>query len=430
MLSEEAVVLEQSVSNSSPDSRSPKLDLSQIRNRFPILSREIHGHPLAFLDNASTTQKPDSVIQAMVDFFEQSNSNVSRGVYTLAEEATENYEEARKTVAKLLNAVSEDEVIFTSGTTAAVNLVAQSWAFQQLKVGDRILVTEMEHHSNLVPWQQICKQLGIELDYWTIDREGRLDLEDLNQLLSENTKLVAMTAISNVLGSINPVGEVVKRAHSVGAAVFVDAAQAVARMPIDVQKWDCDFLAFSGHKLYGPTGIGVLWVKQEQMQKMNPWQTGGGMISKVDRQESHWASGPAKFEAGTPPVAQAAGLTAAIDFILETGFDSITRHETELTQICLDKLQGETDVEIYGPANMESRAGVVSFNLRGVHPHDVAQVLNESGIAVRAGHHCTQVLHSKLGLQASVRLSVGVYNTEEEILRLVTSLQHVRDLLK
>ena len=328
MLSEEAEVLEQSVSNSSPVSRSPQLDLSQIRNRFPILSREIHGHPLAFLDNASTTQKPDSVIQAMVDFFQQSNSNVSRGVYTLAEEATENYDEARKTVAKLLNAVSKDEVIFTSGTTAAVNLVAQSWAFQQLKVGDRILVTEMEHHSNLVPWQQICKQLGIELDYWTIDREGRLDLEDLNQLLSESTKLVAMTAISNVLGSINPIGEVVKRAHSMGAAVFVDAAQAVAKIPIDVQKWDCDFLAFSGHKLYGPTGIGVLWVKQEQKQKMSPWQTGGGMISKVDRQESRWASGPAKFEAGTPPVAQAAGLTAAIDFILETGFDSITRHET------------------------------------------------------------------------------------------------------
>jgi cysteine desulfurase/selenocysteine lyase len=288
----------------------------------------------------------------------------------------------------------------------------------------------MEHHSNLVPWQQLCKQLGIELDYWTIDREGRLDLEDLNQLLSENTKLVAMTAISNVLGSINPIGEVVKRAHSMGAAVFVDAAQAVARIPIDVQKWDCDFLAFSGHKLYGPTGIGVLWVKQKQMQKMSPWQTGGGMISKVDRHESHWASGPAKFEAGTPPVAQAAGLTAAIDFILETGFDSITRHEMGLTQICLDKLQSKTDVEIYGPTNMESRAGVVAFNLRGVHPHDVAQVLNESGIAVRAGHHCTQVLHSKLGLQASVRISVGVYNTEEEILRLVTSLQHVRDLLK
>jgi len=225
MLSEETVVLDQSVSNSSPDSRSPQLDLSQIRNRFPILSREIHGHPLAFLDNASTTQKPDSVIQAMVDFFQQSNSNVSRGVYTLAEEATENYEEARKTVAKLLNAVSEDEVIFTSGTTAAVNLVAQSWASQQLKAGDRILVTEMEHHSNLVPWQQLCKQLGIELDYWTVDREGRLDLEDLNQLLSENTKLVAMTAISNVLGSINPVGEVFKKARSMGAAVFVDAAQ-------------------------------------------------------------------------------------------------------------------------------------------------------------------------------------------------------------
>ncbi len=430
MLSEETVVLEQSISNSFSDSRSSQLDLSQIRNRFPILSREIHGHPLAFLDNASTTQKPDSVIQAMVDFFKQSNSNVSRGVYTLAEEATENYEEARKKVAKLLNAASEDEVIFTSGTTAAVNLVAQSWAFQQLKVGDRILVTEMEHHSNLVPWQQLCKQLGIELDYWTIDREGRLDLEDLNQLLNENTKLVAMTAISNVLGSINPIGEVVKRAHSVGATVFVDAAQAVARMPIDIQKWDCDFLAFSGHKLYGPTGIGVLWVKQEQMQRMSPWQTGGGMILKVDRQESHWASGPAKFEAGTPPVAQAAGLTAAIDFILETGFDSITRHEIGLTQICLDKLQNETDVEIYGPASMESRAGVVAFNLRGVHPHDVAQVLNESGIAVRAGHHCTQVLHSKLGLQASVRLSVGIYNTEEEILRLVTSLQHVRDLLK
>ena len=430
MLSEETEVLEKPLSDPSDASPDVLKKLLQVRNCFPILNRRIQGHPLAYLDNASTTQKPDSVVQAMVDFYHQSNSNVSRGVYTLAEEATECYEDARISTAKLLNAESPDEVIFTSGTTAAVNLAAQSWALHQLNPGDRILVTEMEHHSNLVPWQQLCKMNGLELDYWSIDSEGRLDLKALDQHLSRKVKLLSLTAISNVLGTINPIPEIVERAHSQGAAVFVDAAQAIARMPIDVQEWDCDFLAFSGHKLYGPTGIGVLWVKKKCLQEMEPWQTGGGMIAKVDRFDSSWAHGSSKFEAGTPPVAQSAGLKAAIDFIVDLGFDSIRNHEAELTRIALDRLDKETDVEIYGPLNGESRAGVIAFNLHGVHPHDVAQVLNESGIAVRAGHHCTQVLHSRLGQQSTVRMSVGVYNTEEEILRLVSSLQHVRDLLQ
>ena len=430
MLSEVTEVLEKPLPNPTESSLDVFKKHSQVRQSFPILKRKIHDHPMAFLDNASTTQKPESVIQAMADFYQYSNSNVNRGVYSLAEEATECYEGARVSVGKLLNATSPEEVIFTSGTTEAVNLAAQSWALNQLKPGDRILVTEMEHHANLVPWQQLCKKNGILLDYWSIDSEGRLDLESLDQLLQNQVKLLAITAISNVLGTINPIHEIVEKAHSNGTAVFVDAAQAVARMPIDVQSWDCDFLAFSGHKIYGPMGIGALWVKKERLQEMEPWQTGGGMISKVERFDSSWAHGPAKFEAGTPPVAQAAGLNAALDFVFHLGFDSICHHEAELTEMALYHFGKEPDVKVYGPLNKEMRAGVIAFNLDGVHPHDVAQIINESGIAVRAGHHCTQVLHTRLGQQATVRMSVGVYNNKEEIQRLIDSLQDVRNLLQ
>ena len=412
----------QTISTMSPD-------LSRIRSGFPILTRSINGYPLAFLDNASTTQKPDPVLQTMMDFYRHSNSNVSRGVYTLADESTGLYEVAREETARFLNAPGPEGVIFTRGTTESINLAAWAWAARQLKPGDRVLLSEMEHHSNQVPWQQVCRSTGAELLYWPFDSEGRLDPDELGRLLDSRVRLLAVTAISNVLGTVNPIGEITSRARKNGTLVLVDAAQAAARMPMDVQEWGCDFVAFSAHKVYGPTGIGVLWVDEERLGEMEPWQTGGGMISRVEADHSSWTDPPARFEAGTPPVAEAVGLKSAMDFVRSLGFDWIREHEQGLTRLALELLMDQPDVSLYGPSSMEMRAGVVSFNLNGVHPHDTAQVLDESGIAVRAGHHCTQLLHSRLGIQASVRLSIGVYNSEEEITRLVTALQSVRDLL-
>ena len=403
---------------------------TQVRKHFYILKRSIKGYPLAYLDNASTTQKPECVLNALLDFYRNSNSNISRGVYTLAEEATGLYEQAREDVAEFIHAPTVEGLLFTSGTTESINLAAQAWGLQQLKPGHKILVTEMEHHSNLVPWQQVCKATGAELHYLSINQEGRLNLDELESLLDQRVRLLALTAISNVLGSVNPLRKIIARAHLSGTRVLVDAAQAAARMPLDVQELGCDFLTFSGHKVYGPTGIGVLWVHKDRLSEMEPWQSGGGMISRVERFHSSWSEAPARFEAGTPPVAEAIGLRAALGFLQTLSFDWIREHEQRLTGLALERLKGEADVTLYGPLTTEMRAGVVAFNLDGVHPHDVAQVLDESGIAVRAGHHCTQVLHSRLGVQASVRLSIGVYNTEEEIERLVSALQHVRDLLQ
>ena len=399
---------------------------SKVREDFPILKREIHGYPLAFLDNAATTQKPQCVIDALVRFYENYNCNVSRGVYTLAEEATGIYEEGRKTVAKFIGAESCGNIIFTRGTTESINLVASAWSQPNLKAGDRIIVTEMEHHSNLVPWQLAAQSSGVELIFCPITPEGRLDLEVLEELLTDSVKLLAVTAVSNVLGTANPIAKIVEKVHERDVPVLVDAAQAVARMPIDVSEWDCDFLAFSGHKVYGPTGIGVLYAKNERLDEMRPYQGGGGMIRQVGQQSSTWADVPQKFEAGTPPVAEVFGLMSALEYISNVGMLEIKKHEQDLMTHTLEKLQEFPDLELYGPADSTDRSGVLSFNLREVHPHDVAQVLDENGIAVRAGHHCTQILHERLGIAASVRMSFGLYNEVPEIDRLFSALEQVR----
>ena len=399
---------------------------SKVREDFPILKRKINGYPLAFLDNAATTQKPQCVIDALVRFYENYNCNVSRGVYTLAEEATGIYEEGRETVAKFIGAESCGNIIFTRGTTESINLVASAWSQPNLKAGDRIIVTEMEHHSNLVPWQLAAQSSGVELIFCPITPEGRLDLEVLEELLTDSVKLLAVTAVSNVLGTANPIAKIVEKVHERDVPVLVDAAQAVARMPIDVSEWDCDFLAFSGHKVYGPTGIGVLYAKNERLDEMRPYQGGGGMIRQVGQQSSTWADVPQKFEAGTPPVAEVFGLMSALEYISNVGMLEIKKHEQDLMTHTLEKLQEFPDLELYGPADSTDRSGVLSFNLREVHPHDVAQVLDENGIAVRAGHHCTQILHERLGIAASVRMSFGLYNEVPEIDRLFSALEQVR----
>ncbi|MCH2283963.1 MAG: SufS family cysteine desulfurase [SAR324 cluster bacterium] len=402
--------------------------ISQARKDFPILKREVNGYPLAYLDNAATTQKPKSVIDAIANFYENHNSNVSRGVYTLAEEATEIYESGREAVANFIGAEDSGTIIFTSGTTESINLVASAWVQKNLKKGDRIILTEMEHHSNIVPWQLAAQSYGIELVYWPVNPEGRLDLALLEELLTNSVKLLAFTMVSNVLGSINPVGKITEIAHSHGVPVLVDSAQAVSRMSIEVSEWDCDFLAFSGHKVYGPTGIGVLYAKKERLEEMLPFQGGGGMIRHVEKQSSTWAIPPQKFEAGTPPFAQVPGLKAALEYLEQYGIKEIERHDHELTEHALNQITEFPDLELYGPSEIQNRTGVVSFNLQNVHSHDVAQVLDESGIALRAGHHCTQVLHERLGVPATVRMSFGIYNDSSEIDRMFSALDRAREI--
>ena len=402
--------------------------ISQARKDFPILKRKIKGYPLAYLDNAATTQKPKSVIDAITNFYENHNSNVSRGVYTLAEEATEIYESGREAVANFIGTEESESIIFTSGTTESINLVASAWGQKNLKKGDRIILTEMEHHSNIVPWQLAAQSYGVELVYWPITPEGRLNLLELEALLTNSVKLLAFTMVSNVLGSINPVKKITEIAHSHGVPVLVDSAQAASRMFIKVSEWDCDFLTFSGHKVYGPTGIGVLYAKKERMEEMIPFKGGGGMIRNVEKQSSSWALPPHKFEAGTPPVAQVSGLKAALEYLEKYGINEIERHDNELTKHAINQLTEFPDIEIYGPNEIKNRTGVISFNLQNVHPHDVAQVLDESGIAVRAGHHCTQVLHKRLGVPATVRMSFGIYNNFSEIDRMLSTLDQAREI--
>jgi cysteine desulfurase/selenocysteine lyase len=402
--------------------------ISQARKDFPILKRKIKGYSLAYLDNAATTQKPKSVIDAITNFYENHNSNVSRGVYTLAEEATEIYESGREAVANFIGTEESESIIFTSGTTESINLVASAWGQKNLKKGDRIILTEMEHHSNIVPWQLAAQSYGVELVYWPITPEGRLNLLELEALLTNSVKLLAFTMVSNVLGSINPVKKITEIAHSHGVPVLVDSAQAASRMFIKVSEWDCDFLAFSGHKVYGPTGIGVLYAKKERMEEMIPFKGGGGMIRNVEKQSSSWALPPHKFEAGTPPVAQVSGLKAALEYLEKYGINEIERHDNELTKHAINQLTEFPDLELYGPNEIKNRTGVISFNLQNVHPHDVAQVLDESGIALRAGHHCTKVLHKRLGVPATVRMSFGIYNNYSEIDRMLSTLDQAREI--
>lgn len=397
-------------------------DVQAIRADFPALAREVHGKPLVYLDNGATSQKPASVLAAMDDYYRLHNANVHRGVHTLSEEATTLYEGARTKVARFINAPADRQIIFTRGTTEAINLVANSWGRANLKPGDEVLITEMEHHSNIVPWQILRDQLGFTLRYIPITPQGLLDLDQLDTLLTERTKLLAFVHMSNVLGTINPVQELVRRAREVGALVLLDGAQSVPHMPVDVRALDVDFLAFSSHKMCGPTGLGVLYGKREVLEAMPPWQGGGDMIREVKMSGSQWNTLPWKFEAGTPAIAEVVGLGAAVDYLSAVGMDAIAAHDHALVQRAWERLSQVEGLQILGPS-AEERGGLLAFTLGDVHPHDTSAMLDRSGVAIRAGHHCAQPIHDKLGITASARASFYLYNTVDEIEVLAQGLE-------
>lgn len=398
-----------------------------LRNDFPILAESVfNDHPLVFLDNAASTQRPRQVIEAISGVYERTYANVHRGIHTLSELSTEQYERARAKVQRFINAASFNEVIFTQGTTASINTVARSWGDANLKPGDEVLLTVMEHHSNLVPWQQAAERTGAVLRHVPITDDGRLDMAAFDQLLNERTKLVAVVAVSNTLGTINPVAEIIAKAHAAGALVLIDAAQSVPHLAVDVQALDCDFLAFSGHKMLGPSGVGVLYGKERLLDAMPPFLGGGSMINEVRLDSFIPAALPAKFEAGTPPIVPAIGMSAAIEYLEAVGIDRIQRHEHELVRYAYAALEQVEGLRILGPAP-EHRAGLVSFAFERIHAHEFAQVLNDQfGVAVRAGHHCTQPLHALLGIAASTRASFYLYNTPEEVDRLLEGVLAVQ----
>ena len=402
-------------------------DIVTLRREFPILNQAVNGKTLAFLDSAASSQKPRRVIDCLEDYYQRYNANVHRGIYRLSEEATFAFERARGKVARFINARSQREIVFVRNTTEAINLVARSWGDANLREGDRILLSIMEHHSNLVPWQMLAQRTGAKLEFLPIDGEGRLALDNLDVQL-EGVRLVAITQQSNVLGTINPVAEITQRAHAVGALVLVDGAQSVPHMPVDVQALDIDFLAFSGHKMCGPTGIGVLWGRRTILEQMPPFLGGGSMIKVVGLHESTYADVPARFEAGTPAIAEAIALGEAVDFLQEIGMDRIYAHERDLLGYALERLTEIEGLRVYGPTTTEMRGGAVSFTLEGAHPHDVAAVLDGEGIAVRAGHHCAQPLHAHYDIPATTRASFYLYNIPEEIDRLVAALHKARTL--
>ena len=400
----------------------PPLDVARIRQDFPVLARQVHGKPLVYLDNAATSHKPRAVIQALVDYYENYNSNVHRGVHTLSMEATDRYEAARAKVARFIGSPSPEQLIWTRNTTEAINLVAHTWATATLKKGDEILLTEMEHHSNLVPWQQVALRTGAVLRFIPMADDFTLDLSDLDKLLTPKTRLVAITMMSNVLGTITPAKQIVADAHRVGAVVLLDAAQAVPHLPTDVQDLDCDFLAFSGHKMLGPTGIGVLYARQELLEEMSPFLTGGEMVKEVWLDKASWNDLPMRFEAGTPNIADAIGLGAAVDYLSALGMDRVRQHEVALTQYALDRFKEMEEVTVYGTPDLSQRGGVVSFYSGDIHPHDIGTVLDQLGVAIRAGHHCAMPLMRKLEVPATGRASFYLYNTEEEIDTLVEGI--------
>jgi cysteine desulfurase/selenocysteine lyase len=403
--------------------------LDQIRAEFPILAREVGGEPLAYLDNGATAQKPAAVLEAMDRFNREHNSNVHRGVHTLSEEATNLYEGARRTVAAHLGA-DPREVVFTRNVTGAINLVASAWGDANVGSGDRIVITEMEHHSNVVPWYLLAQRAGAELDWVPITDDGRLDMGALEAALARGPKIVAVAHISNVLGTINPIAEISRMAHEAGALVLVDGAQSAPKIPLDMAELDADFYGFTGHKLYGPTGIGVLWARRELLEAMPPYEGGGSMIQKVTKEKISWASPPARFEAGTPPIDEAVGLAAAVDWVDELGLEAIHAYEAELTSYALERLAEVSGLRIFGPPAGEDRAGIVSFEIEGVHAHDVSEILDRHGVAVRAGHHCAQVLMERLGVAATTRASFAVYNTEAEVDRLIEGLLDARRIFE
>jgi len=407
----------------------PKLDAQKLRADFPIFEQLIHGKPLSFLDSAASSQKPRQVLDAMRDFYETSYANVHRGVYELAERATAGYEGARGTVGRFLNARSQREVIFTRNATEAINLVAYAWGLNNLGRGDVVIVTELEHHSNFVPWQYIARRTGADFRTLPLDDEGRLQLDALDELAgADQVKVVAAGMVSNSLGSVNPVDKLAAWAHDRGAIMVCDAAQGAPHRVVDVQALGADFVAVTAHKLCGPSGIGALWGRMELLEEMEPFNLGGHMISRVTVEDTSWGEVPAKFEGGTQAIAEAVGFGTAVDYITEIGLDAIEQHEHELAAYGLERLAELPWVKTYGP-RAEDRAGIISFNVDGIHPHDVAQILDGEGVAIRAGHHCCQPLMAKLGVAATNRASFYLYTVTEEIDRLVDGLHKVRKIL-
>ncbi|MFA7438407.1 cysteine desulfurase [Castellaniella sp.] len=392
---------------------------------FPILARPVRARRLAYLDNGATTQKPQGVIQALADFYEQSNANIHRGVHWLSQHATDLYEQARSRVAGLLNAPNSQDVIFVRGTTEAINLVAQTWG-QSLAPGDEILVTDMEHHSNIVPWQLLCARTGAVLRHARVTDSGEIDLDDFRSCLNARTRLVALAHVSNALGTVNPVAEITRLAREAGALVLVDGAQAVAHAPVDVQALDCDFYAFSGHKIYGPTGIGALYVRASILQKLAPWQGGGDMIHTVSFEGSTWAEGPQRFEAGTPNIAGAVALGAAIDYVQSIGLPVIAAHESALLAEATERMLALPGVRLVGTAR--HKAGILSFLVDGIHPHDLGTILDTEGVAIRAGHHCAMPLMARFGIPGTARASLALYNTQADIDALVAGVRKAQKL--
>ncbi len=406
--------------------QAPTLDVERVRADFPILARRIGDHPLAYLDNAATTQKPRQVVAAMERFYAESYGSVARGVHQLSAEATRLYEAARGRVAEFLGAASPAEVVFVRGTTEAANLVAWSFARPRLSPGDEILLTELEHHSNIVPWQRICEERGARLAVVPVDDHGEVDPDEFSRRLGARTKFAAFAHVSNALGTVLPVAELVRRAHARGVPVFVDGAQAAPHLSLDVAALGCDFYAFSGHKVYGPTGIGALYGRAEHLAAMPPWQSGGGMIRSVDFERTTYDDPPRRFEAGTPAAAEAIGLAAALDYVTALGWPAIESHERILVEAALEALEAIPGLRFIG--RPRERAGVVSFVLDGIHPHDLGTVLDHFGVAVRAGHHCAQPLMRRFGLPATVRASFAIYNTRDEVAALASALDGARAL--
>ncbi len=408
------------------------LNVEKIREDFPILKRRLSGgKPLVYLDNAATTQKPLAVIDAIYDYYANYNSNIHRAVHQLAEEATLAFETTRKRVAEFINAKSTEEIIFTRNATEAINLVAYSWGRTNIKKDDKIVLTEIEHHSNIVPWQILAGEKNAKLEYIGVDDDGYLKMHQYKEYLGSNkVKLVSVTQMSNVLGTIVPVNEIIKMSHEKGIPVLIDGAQSVPHMAVDVQKMDCDFMAFSAHKMLGPTGVGILYVKQDLLEKMPPFMGGGDMIKEVHKYETRYNDLPYKFEGGTPNIADVIGFSAAINYLNNIGMDKIREHEIELTKYAIEKITKVKGVTLYGPHNTKDRGGVVSFNIGDIHPHDLATIMNDHGVAIRSGHHCAQVLMERLDVSATSRASFYIYNTKEEIDLFIDALEDARRLFK
>jgi len=403
------------------------LDVERIREDFPILQREFRDEQLVYLDNAATSHTPDQVVDTIADYYRHTNANVHRGLHQLSQEASIAYEEAHDRVAEFIGAEGREEVVFTKNTTESVNTVAYAWGLAELEPGDEIVLTEMEHHAALVTWQQIAKKTGAEVKFARVDDEGYLDMDHLRELVTDDTEMVSVLHVSNTLGTINPVGEIGDIAHEHDALYFVDAAQSVPHMPVDVTEMDADFFAFSGHKMCGPTGIGVLYGKEHLLEAMQPYLYGGMMIEKVTYEDSTWHDLPWKFEAGTPVIAQGIALAEACDYLDDIGMERVQRHGEELAEYAYERLSEFEDIDILGPPG-DDRAALVSFNLDGVHAHDASEILNEYAVAVRAGDHCTQPLHDKLGVSSSTRASFYIYNTREEVDKLIDALDEARQL--